>query len=242
MQPIFLVDLDGSLFDNNNGGKPIATNSNGEMVGFMNEVQIAYLGWLMQSALVVPCTARGWDALNLVAINFLEHRICSNGATIINPDNTVNQQWADFLKPDLERSQADLHDLEHMVTLLSEQMGYGVQVDLVSDQSDLSAFLKVEQLDKSLSVTTPLTDAVKKVSSGGWHYVISAYWIKIFPNYLTKERAVKWYLKHLAPERSFAVGMGDSFNDLGFMNLCDYMITPQRSELAGLLGKGGVLR
>ncbi|MBS2005343.1 MAG: trehalose phosphatase, partial [Cyanobacteria bacterium SZAS LIN-5] len=57
----------------------------------------------------------------------------------------------------------------------------------------------------------------------------------LLPPFLSKERAVEYFLRELAPPHDCLIGIGDSRSDLGFMALCDYVVTPTRSQIFAML-------
>ena len=61
--------------------------------------------------------------------------------------------------------------------------------------------------------------------------------VALLPNCITKRAAVEYVLNDKrARDEYLALGIGDSLSDLGFMDVCDFWITPRGSQIAKQLG------
>ena len=57
----------------------------------------------------------------------------------------------------------------------------------------------------------------------------------LLPPFAAKEKAVAFLMDKIrvSEPHPLFLGLGDSFSDLPFMKLCDYLITPTGSQIAG---------
>jgi hypothetical protein len=58
----------------------------------------------------------------------------------------------------------------------------------------------------------------------------------LLPPFLSKAAAVAFFLERFGGEAPFlTVGVGDSLTDVGFMGMCDFAITPSKSQIMSVL-------
>ena len=72
-----------------------------------------------------------------------------------------------------------------------------------------------------------LADAVP----AGWQTHLNANNLAYMPPFLAKERAVAWYRAQRAGAHPFALAIGDSLSDLGFLAACDIAAMPASCQL-----------
>ena len=99
VKPLIFVDLDDTLFQTHRKSTPtplhkIATTDKlGEPLSYMLPKQQIFVNWLLESAEVIPVTARSVEALQRVHIPFQHGAVCSHGGTILGANKQVDQEW-----------------------------------------------------------------------------------------------------------------------------------------------------
>lgn len=62
--------------------------------------------------------------------------------------------------------------------------------------------------------------------------------LALIPHYVSKQKAVEFYLNKHDPQRERAVlGWGDSLSDAGFLTCCDWFGMPKNSQLDKFLAQ-----
>lgn len=118
-KPLIFVDLDDTLFQTHRKSTPTAqhkvatTDKSGEPLSYMLPKQQIFVNWLLQSAEVVPVTARSVEALQRVHIPFQHGAVCSHGGTILAADQNVDQEWLSLQKQSATELEDLLNDLPH---------------------------------------------------------------------------------------------------------------------------------
>lgn len=234
MTPLILTDLDDTLFQtlekcpsDRRGLKQMSSLIDGSPSGFATPMQQYFLRWI-ESATVVPVTARGRDVLARVAIAQAP-AIASNGGCILLADGALDLAWHENLAAQAANS-APVLDVYRLLTAplcttrfrhwSVEENGLDLYVVIKSNARDHEALAELEQ---ELAATLPF----------GWRCHRNGNNLAYLPPWLSKRHAVHYMIEAVraeTPDRP-VIGIGDSISDVGFMDLCDFAMAPTRSQL-----------
>lgn len=238
-RPLVFVDLDDTLFQTarkmGNGERFMATvDVEGNANGYMNLVQKQFIEWLLETADVVPVTARSVEAYNRVCIPFANGAICAHGGVILTPDNVVDPVWNDQMTLDLVHVQDRLESLGQKTLAIGADMGISLR-GWVVEERELKLYIVTKHNEQNDTVLTVVLDEVRKQGLLDDLYVHgNGNNLSFLPHALRKQRAVEeWVKRDIAAhgERPL-LGFGDSISDLGFMTQCHWWATPRRGQLA----------
>jgi hydroxymethylpyrimidine pyrophosphatase-like HAD family hydrolase len=264
MKALIFIDLDDTLFQTPRKCPPEVTllpatsDLHGGIGSYMTHVQRSLFERLRQDSLIVPTTARDTPAFRRVHLEFQDVVILNNGATILQPDGTLDTLWAAHIATALEGVHLQMQAFLEEALLFAEQQNLGVKIYPICDAAG-------SLVDHSAHNPThnPVSDAaqplylVSKHPQKDLHNLerVKAFWqerleqtgadfyltsndnnVALLPNCINKRAAVAYVLNNKrAEDQWLTLGIGDSLSDLGFMDLCDFWITPRGSQIASRL-------
>lgn len=218
------------------GAKPASWDSEGRVCGFLTQKQQAMNGMLAAGANVVPTTARshikrldlGFNT-NASDTSINGYAILANGGIITGPDGKTIPAWLDMVQTNSLADAQRLHELESLIRIQAEQRNFNVRTSVVKSQ-DLELYVSVKHNNKNLAELAVLAEVLRAMTPEGWHFHHNANAIFLMPSWLGKDKAVEWFIANVIPTGALTIGMGDSLTDLPFMNLCDYVLMPRKSQ------------
>ncbi|UNM17721.1 trehalose phosphatase [Pseudomonas sp. ArH3a] len=239
-RPLILIDLDDTLFQTarkmpEGCARHTATlDIDGRPNGYMSAVQKTFVEWLLESADVVPVTARSVEAYSRVQLPFVAGAVCSHGGVILQPDGALDQDWHGQMTELLAAYQSRLPALSAATLAIGQEMGFSLRGWVVEEQGLLNYVVtKHNESDDSV-----LQKVLAEVQARGlledMHIHGNGNNLAFLPNGLAKRHAVQELLRRdqaVNGERP-VLGFGDSVTDLGFMNECNFWATPANSQLA----------
>ncbi|HKS12404.1 MAG TPA: trehalose phosphatase [Pseudomonas sp.] len=242
-RPLALVDLDDTLFQtarkmpHGTLRHPASYDVKGEVSGYQNDMQKAFVAWLLACTDVVPVTARSAEAFGRVRLGFTGPAICSHGGLILNPDGSVNQDWHGVMNEVLSPFHERLPALCDTALRIGEEHGRSLR-GWVVEEAGQRHYVVIKHNDGSDADLALVLEKLREQGLlDGMHTHANGNNLALLPAGLSKRVAVEHYLKldrALNGERP-VLGFGDSITDLGFMNLCHFWSTPARSQLAALV-------
>jgi hydroxymethylpyrimidine pyrophosphatase-like HAD family hydrolase len=233
--PLVFVDLDDTLFCSRRktpdaGAEPIAYRSDGVALSFMTARQSAFFEWLSRDAVIVPTTGRNAAALGRVRLRFVAHAICSFGGLLLCPDGSPEPRWRAYIEEQARAALPRLGTLLEMIRMEAARVGVDVRARSVADDG-LELYLSIKHNADDAAALAALVPFIESHLPEGWRIGLNDNNLAVLPAFLGKEKAVAWYLEHLAAPHAFVLGAGDSFSDAPFLALCDYVLTPAQSQL-----------
>jgi hypothetical protein len=245
---VAFVDLDDTLFSSLRRQRPgddlvaAATLVDGSVVCYANRVQQAIHGMLGRQATIVPVTARSVAAFRRVLIPFSGPAICSHGATILAPDGAVDDHWRRTMLAPLAAARGPLEEFVAMAALLHDGLGTPLRTWLVDDGGD-PAYAVIKHPHHDEDAIRELAETVVAdwlLGHPGFQLHVNGNNLAVLPPGLGKAAAVAHMIAELhgRGHASVVIGAADSDTDLDFLELCDIMLLPSRSQLGNSLRRG----
>jgi hydroxymethylpyrimidine pyrophosphatase-like HAD family hydrolase len=240
---IYLTDLDDTLFrslakqPNPAGLSRVTTATNGHH-SHMNNKQRSLFAALRATGTVIPVTARSSEAFERVHLDFGTGRaILSNGAVIRDETGVPDPDWSEQTAR-IGRSCDPL--FSEMSALIQASFGAAARCWTVTEEGASVYFCVKMNATEAKAVQTGISTAHELLTES---LDLSALWGHINGNYLSftpigisKRDACTYLIDQLGDRGEISlIGLGDSLTDLPFMGLCDFMMIPSGSQIAGLI-------
>ena len=241
MRAIALVDLDDTLFQTLRKCPPdvpadrlvpLGFARDGSPLSFATPRQMRLIGWLSETAWLVPVTARSRDALMRARVPFTA-AICAHGGVIIGEDGEVDPQWHDHAARQSAAHQADLEALCARIVAEAQRRLTALRVRVLQE-GELGLYVLAKHEDVDERALHDVIDAVAGEVPAGWTIHRNGNNAALMPPWLGKAHAVAALLPRLraAHPDSPVIGIGDSLTDAPYMALCDFAMIPRGSQLA----------
>jgi hydroxymethylpyrimidine pyrophosphatase-like HAD family hydrolase len=235
-QLVVFADLDDTLFQtlkkrNVPGLMPAGVGRDGLPLSYACPKQQKLLKCLLDQGTVIPTTARNYESFKRVQIAFSSFVILNFGATLLNPDGTLNEEWhermssqarahGDMLAAQFEASKAfnALHNL-------------GLNIRLISDFGQ-AWYLLVKHMSHDESQIDILQREWERAPAPGFTLRRNGNNLTLSPDFFDKKHAVQEVAtRFFNPDLDVFMGMGDSLSDFDFMSACDFLVIPSQSQL-----------
>jgi hydroxymethylpyrimidine pyrophosphatase-like HAD family hydrolase len=240
--PVAFCDLDDSLFqtrpkcpqDQSSGLRLMSRLADGSPSGYATVRQQNFLAWL-RAGTIIPVTARSRSVLARVEIE-QGPAICANGGCIIDADGNLDRDWHDRLVDEGGRAPAvaevhaeltgDLSPADHRHWIVTED-GLDLYIVIKCNKGEVA---ELAQLGERLAARVP----------EGWRLHTNGNNVAFLPAWLNKRHAVAYLIERVRAENPGVplIGIGDSHSDAGFMDLCDFAMTPTNSQLWSAATRG----
>lgn len=247
MTPVIFSDLDDTIFttmkgyqDHDPAGlRRVTTAKNGNH-SFMCERREAILRWIAAGATLIPVTARSLDAYRRVSLcdeHFTAGAVLNNGAMILSPDGAEDLDWSDEVRTHCEAATPALTSAARFLT--SPEVSHTLDIRVhrhMHGETMLGMTVKSndetpEGVEYNLSRAQTLfsdhfsNDPVILHRNGNN--------LAFVPHHVSKKNAVR-HLITTRPDLADrpTIGAGDSLSDLPFMELCDMMLIPARTQVS----------
>lgn len=231
---LILTDLDDTLFQTSRkypetGGirRVMSYLADGSESGFATEQQQQMLGWL-EAGSIVPVTARSRDVLARVNIPQAP-AICANGGCIIMADGQTDPDWHASLHS-MSRTGESVRSRYHAITAELDPV---ILRHWIAREGDLDLYIAIKSnVDEGESLDAIQT-AIGAGLPPGWRIHRNGNNLAVLPFWLNKRHAAARLIEtaRQADPHRLIVGVGDSHSDVGFMDLCDFAVTPTRSQI-----------
>ena len=240
MRPLYLVDLDDTLFQTNRkmtdaqrvGATIASTLEDGSPSGYRTLRQQHFME-LLKKGDVVPVTARDRSVMARVEVPQAP-AICSNGGVIIDSSGHVDRKWHDEITSHIGNGEKmrGIHDA------ISQAAGPMFRNWIVEDD-ELELYIVFKHNGSDDMAITDLKDLIlREQLSEGWDIHSNGNNLSVLPPWISKRKAVRYVIGQTRakdPER-LIIGAGDSRSDLAFMMECDFAIIPTQSQIAKSIG------
>jgi hypothetical protein len=247
---IYLTDLDDTLFRSITkhsdpvGLSRVTTATNGHH-GHMNSAQRGLFAALRATGSVIPVTARSSEAFERVHLDFGTRRaVLSNGAVIRDEAGVPDQDWSSHTASIGRRFEPLFAE---MSALIGSEFGAAARSWVVTEQGASVYFCVKMNASEARAIRDGILCArnlltAKLNLSEMWGHV-NGNNLSLIPIGISKREACAHLIEQLG-DRGGAplIGLGDSLTDLSFMELCDFMMIPSQSQIAGMISSKEPLR
>jgi HAD superfamily hydrolase (TIGR01484 family) len=199
---------------------------------FYKEVKFLLDSLLKLNITFIPNSARNFDSYKrTIFYNHpdVKYAILNFGGLILE-NNQVDKKWNKMVKKKMKNI-----EFEKIKKELEKIFKFEVDIKIV-DNYYISIYNRYHRGEKRYSkkIEKKLKKFVKNNHNLKLYSNIESF--ALYPNFLGKEKAMKYLMKKLKP--SFVMGAGDSDADLEFIKLADVAIIPTRSNVMKKIKKG----
>jgi hypothetical protein len=239
LRAIALVDLDDTLFQTlgkcppdvaREALHPLGYAADGSPLSYATPRQMSFLGWLSDSTLLIPVTARSLKALCRVRMAW-DKAVYAHGGMIIDNNGAVDLVWRDRIAAEADAHAETLAALADRVRAEARNAPLRVRV---LEEEQVPLYVLAKHSDGDGEALGEVIDRVVAEVPTGWTVHRNGNNAAFLPPFLGKEHAVAWLLPELRRRHPDApvIGIGDSLTDAPFMQLCDFAMMPAGSQLA----------
>ncbi|MCC6979741.1 MAG: hypothetical protein IT343_15590 [Candidatus Melainabacteria bacterium] len=233
-QIFLLADVDDNLIDSGRepkvpGAKPVAWDNKGEVCGFLTPKQQVMLDWFRAGCEVVPTTARSTDAMRRFKLPFRRYAITAFGGTVLGANGQPLSKWRQHVEAPAQAAQPVLAELLALVKREASAASIDARCVLLNDYG-IDMFLSVKHNSRNLEELSALHAVLVEAVEAGWTVHKNGNFVAVYPPYLGKEKAARWFIDNVVPKGAVTIGMGDSLTDAAFMGECDYVLFPKRTQ------------
>lgn len=246
-RPLFLADLDDTLF--RSAGKHASddnlvrmTTARNERHGLSAPHEMCLIDMMRATGTVIPVTARSREALSRVHLDFgTGQAICANGAVILDHAGRPDRGWAAKMSRIGHAAGGEMRD---MMNVLKDEFEEAVRTWIVEEE-DVPVYLcmKVNDNDDPDEIARVISEAgsllMSRFDLSGFQHHVNGNNLSLVPSGISKRAAAERFIENLRIRPDLVIGIGDSVTDLGFMGVCDFMMTPSGSQIAGLWNRIG---
>ncbi|MFT2721222.1 HAD family hydrolase [Deinococcus sp. A31D244] len=210
---------------------PMTVNTLGQPHSHAAPAQTALLELLSAGHVtLIPVTGRDAQAMRRVTLPFRSWQVMDHGLTILTPDGQPDAAWAAQVTAHLHPLQDALHAGTEAIAAPAAQMGarltrhaaHGLPFMTVLKHPDADPQVLADLQDRWDAAHGP--DSPLRV-------IANANNVSLLPRHLGKAAAVRYLLGEHLRGAALTLGLGDSVSDLGFMDECDFAVTPRRGQL-----------
>ena len=242
MIKLLFVELDDTLFQSHNkctpstDSTPMAYLQDGSAISYANVKQLSMLKFWQQNYMMIPVTARNFDAFSRVAIQLSHGAVINYGGTVLLNDGSIDDYWRQKSEGHAQQSQPILRDLVECLTEFSASVPTAeLSVRIISDDGiDFYSLLKSKtgNLTQVSAAAEMICGLIKNEGLESYQVHHNGNNLAIMPPWLNKRNAVRYLLEQWQQKGDIVtLGMGDSIIDLGFMSECDYLVVPNYSQI-----------
>jgi hydroxymethylpyrimidine pyrophosphatase-like HAD family hydrolase len=242
MELFVFLDLDDTIFQTRRKCPPdkalipAALGKDGSAISFSTSKQVRLFNLLHDKTRLIPTTARNLNAFLLTNIKKFDYAIINHGGIILNSDQTVQQDWFNQIKTQIQPVLHQLQLLHHDMEKEAVKKNIPLKIRLIEDLG-ITFYLSIKHEERHYqSLDSLLTEVVEpylKEKQLDFYCHLNDNNLAVLPNFLNKAYAVSFLQKELDKKyvEYLTFGIGDSLTDMPYMQLCDYFITPSNSQI-----------
>jgi hydroxymethylpyrimidine pyrophosphatase-like HAD family hydrolase len=241
--PLFVfVDLDDTLFCSARkcppGAllEPAALLQDGAVISYTSPGQRRLLHWLRQGATLIPVTARSLAGYARVLLTFEGPAVVSFGAVILDNAGRPDPKWVHHMQATLAAAQPLLTQAGEALNAAIAARGLDAWARGVGEFGQTQYLLAKHRGADVLALEALRIEVLQPwaASRSGWRVFQNDNNLVLLPPGLDKAHAVAHLMAGLRSQHGdiLSIGIGDSFSDAGFLGLCDFAMTPSRTQLA----------
>lgn len=233
---VAFADLDDTLLQtlrkrNAPGSVVAGLGRDGQPLSYACPKQQKLFSCLIAQGVVIPTTARDFGAFQRVQLPFSSYAILNFGATLLNPDRTLNEAWHARMASRAAAHHDELVAQLDSALLFSKRRDLDLNIRMVSDfKVDWYVLAKhtghnpeaLDALHQHWLAECPTGFIVRRNDNN----------LTLSPDFFDKKHAVLEVMAQFFDrERDVFLGLGDSLSDFDFMSECDYLVVPSKSQL-----------
>ncbi len=182
----------------------------------------------------MPVTARARDVLARVDIAQAP-AICANGGCILTASGEPDMVWHARLSAEAREHEAPAA----LYPVLTHGLGAEYRHWIVSEDG-LDLYLVIKSNVGDVPALTALAESLRAALPHGWRIHANGNNLAFLPPWLSKRAAVRYLLESVRTETPgrLVVGIGDSWSDAGFLDLCDMAMIPTAAQLWQHIARG----
>jgi hydroxymethylpyrimidine pyrophosphatase-like HAD family hydrolase len=233
-RPIFFSDLDDTIFQTARkmrdapAPERLASEALNGSHSYMTEPQALMMDWLLGSTRFIPVTARSTEALERCRLPFADHRICTNGAIVLLPDGTPDQDW---LRRSRLEADAAANALRALVDFVQQETEPGRYRCWIVEEFGTGFYFCVKSNGEAAALDA-IDAPLSQIAGDRMVRHRNDNNLSFTPAGISKRFAVDYLSAKLLTELRVPVfGMGDSLTDLPFMAACDMLVIPKQSQI-----------
>lgn len=247
---IIFTDLDDTLMKTkrkvnlNENLTEAAFSNKGEIISYANEKEIKMIENLINKNDTIPVTARSEESfnnLNNKLFNFKKQIILNFGFSVFSEKNIKDEYWKNKMHDlSMKLNQNNLFNkikvwfkegsFINMFELKERYVDtFGIFLNFRNkalNKFEIQAF-KVEL--KHILILNGLQD--------DFYFYETDRDITLLPYFIKKENAVQYVKEKYYSSNDLFIGIGDNLNDINFMRICDFCISPSESSIIKNLSK-----
>lgn len=233
---VVFADLDDTLFQtlkkrNVPGSVAAGFGRDGAPLSFACPKQQKLLRCLLDQGTVIPTTARNHDSFKRVQLPFSSYAILNFGATLLNPDGTLNEEWHERMTSSARLYDDRLHECLEASKLFDSQHALGLNIRLISDFGQ-AWYLLVKHMGHDETKIDSLQREWERAPAPGFTIRRNGNNLTLSPAFFDKKHAVQDVVaRFFNKDLDVFLGMGDSLSDFDFMSACDFLVVPTQSQL-----------
>ncbi len=235
--PLVFVDLDDTLFQSGRKIAPerrcatAARDRDGEPICFLDPARQRMVAWLLESAEVVPVTARSVEAFRRVELPFRHGAICSHGAVMIDNMGEIDPGWHRGIARLLAPWQPRLLQLGEQIGRIAVESQLPLRHWSVIEQG-VAIYHVVKQNSGDDRLLVDLLQQLRPtLDQMALKHHLNGNNLALMPQPLDKSLAVEAWLERRGGCDRPLLAFGDSLTDLPFMQRCHWWATPAGSQI-----------
>lgn len=241
-RPLIFIDLDDTVFQTHRKQTPTAAHQvatvdkAGQPLSYMHPKQQVLVNWLFESADVVPVTARSVNGLKRVNLKFEHGAICTHGGTVLDQHLNQDLNWLQHQQASADKIHKILLQLPEVLEKAAQGIGE-IRTQTVKEDQRL-VYTYAKQIDADAAFLDQLVPHLPAEITEHCYIHLNGNNLALLPHYVSKQKAVEFYLNQHDPQRERAVlGWGDSLSDIGFLSCCDWLGMPKNSQIDRFLSQ-----
>ncbi len=243
MEKFLFLDLDDTVFQTARKcsgleqATPASYNLSGEPSSYFLPKQRQLLNDLAKQWRIIPTTARTMASYSRVklGVDCVDGAILNHGGTILDNTGAEDKHWREQVAQQLSPLRVDMIELKALISDYAQRQNLDILVRITTE-SALDYYVEIRHKQANfMALQGILTEMVQPLLKKypDFEVYLNSNSLTILPLCVNKQHAVAYKMQALKQHYGeiLTMGMGDSLSDAAFMGLCDYVMTPQNSQL-----------